>query len=409
MRFNAVRVAGRHDLIRPVLRIAGVVLLVLVIGVALAWVTSPDPRGNPASFEAEALMPTIAPLDQAVTLAQRRKADGTIATYLVVGLAEGEIKAIDLEELGAERTDDPFAALASLEPDALRPARLADAMILSFAIGELLPAAGAGTHHIATGTNFAAHAEEAGSGSVFQFPKFGAASPARATVSADPDILLDYEVELCLRFDRAITSLADFDAATKGLFLCGDFTDRATLARMADPDNLDSGSGFSDAKSREDFFPSGALLVIPRDLNAFVAGERFTTSVNGQPRQDARGSEMTLDFRSLMEKALADMDRPRFRYQGSNHRLTPGGRVMADTVLMSGTAEGVIFTPPTRADMIEGLLDWAGSGARLSPRDAVVERFIANEQASHHFLQPGDVVEFAATHLGTIHVQVTGE
>jgi hypothetical protein len=76
---------------------------------------------------------------------------------------------------------------------------------------------------------------------------------------------------------------------------------------------------------------------------------------------------------------------------------------------MSGTAEGVIFTPPTRADMIEGLLDWAGSGARLSPRDAVVERFIANEQASHHFLQPGDVVEFAAAHLGTIQVQVTGE
>lgn len=391
------------------LRIAGGVLLVLFVGVALAWATSPDPRGNPASFEAEPVMPAIAPLDRAVTLAQRRRADGSIATYLVVGLAEGRVRAIDLAELGAEQADDPFAALASLGEDALRPARLAAAPILGFGMGELLPAAGPGAHHIATGTNFTAHAEEAGSDSVFQFPKFGAASPARTTVRADPDILLDYEVELCLRFDRPIASLADFDAATKGLFLCGDFTDRATLARMADPDNLDSGSGFSDAKSRADFFPSGALLVIPRDLDAFVAEERFTTAVNGQPRQDARGGEMTLDFRALMAKALADMDRPRFRYRRENHRLTPGGRVTAGTVLMSGTAEGVIFTPPTRADVIEGLLDWAGSGARLKARDAVVERFIANEQASRHFLQPGDLVEFASAHLGTIAVEVTGE
>ena len=391
------------------LRIAGGVLLVLVVGVALAWATSPDPRGNPASFEAEPVMPAIAPLDRAVTLAQRRRADGSIATYLVVGLAEGQVRAIDLAELGAEQADDPFAALASLGEGALRPARLAAAPILGFGMGELLPAAGPGAHHIATGTNFTAHAEEAGSDSVFQFPKFGAASPARTTVRADPDILLDYEVELCLRFDRPIASLADFDAATKGLFLCGDFTDRATLARMADPDNLDSGSGFSDAKSRADFFPSGALLVIPRDLDAFVAEERFTTAVNGQPRQDARGGEMTLDFRALMAKALADMDQPRFRYRRENHRLTPGGRVTAGTVLMSGTAEGVIFTPPTRADVIEGLLDWAGSGARLKARDAVVERFIANEQASRHFLQPGDLVEFASAHLGTIAVEVTGE
>ena len=391
------------------LRIAGVVLLVLVIGVALAWITSPDPRGNQASFEPEPIVPGIAPLDQAVTLAQRRRSTGAIATYLVVGLENDTVRAIDLAELGAEPLDDPFAALASLAPDALRPGRLADAPILTFALGELLPAAGPGTRHVATGTNFAAHAEEAGSESVFQFPKFGAASPAKTTVRADPDILLDYEVELCLRFDRPVTSLADFDAASKGLFLCGDFTDRATLVRMADPDNLDSGSGFSDAKSRADFFPSGALLVIPRDLAAFVKAERFTTAVNGEPRQDARGSEMILDFRALAAKALADMDQPRFRYRGSNHALAPTPRFTPQTVLMSGTAEGVIFTGPTRGDVIEGLVDWIVGGARLAPLDAVRERFIANEMASRHFLQPGDRVDYASSSLGTIRVEVTGD
>ncbi|MCL4671914.1 MAG: fumarylacetoacetate hydrolase family protein [Sphingomonadaceae bacterium] len=396
-------------MVRQAMRIAGLVLLLIIAGLAIAWATAPDPRGNPASFEADPLMPGIAPLEEAVTLAQRRKTDGTVATYLVIGLAEGQVRAIDLAALGADDVADPFAALASLDAEALRPNRLAEAPILTFTLAELLPAAGNGTRHVATGTNFAAHAEEAGSDSVFQFPKFGQASGAQTTVRADPDILIDYEVELCLRFDRPVASLADFDAATKGLFLCGNFTDRATLARMADPDNLDSGTGFSDAKSREDFFPAGALLVIPRDLAAFVAQERMTTAVNGQPRQDARGGEMTLDFRGLSEKALGDMDQPRFRYRGASHRLAPAGTLTPATVLMSGTAEGVIFTPPTRADMIEGLVDWALGGGRVTPTRAVIERFIANELATRHFLQPGDRVDFASSRLGTIRVDVTGE
>ncbi|WP_324261515.1 fumarylacetoacetate hydrolase family protein [Altererythrobacter sp. H2] len=396
-------------MVRQAARIAGIVLLILVIGVALAWATSPDPRGNRASFEAEPLTPVIAPLDEAFTLAQRQRSDGSIATYLVIGLERDVVRGIDLAALGAEPLADPFAALASLPAEAARPATLAEQPILTFSIADLLPAAGPGTRHVATGTNIAAHAEEAGSDTVFQFPKFGAASPALTTVRAGDDVLLDYEVELCMRFDRPVASASDFDAAQKGLFLCGDFTNRATLARMADPDNLDSGRGFSDAKSGPDFFPSGALLVIPRDWRAFVDQERFTTTVNDQPRQDARGREMTLDFRALAEKALSEPDQARFVYREAMHRLAPAGRIMPDMVLMSGTAEGVIFTPPSRADMIEGVLDWALGGGRLALRHAVIERFIANERKSGHFLQPGDRVGFASTHLGTIHVDVTGD
>ena len=33
-----------------------------------------------------------------------------------------------------------------------------------------------------------------------------------------------------------------------------------------------------------------------------------TTAVNGEPRQDARGGEMILDFRDLTAKALADTE-----------------------------------------------------------------------------------------------------
>lgn len=384
-----------------------VLALVAVIGLAAAWATSPDPKGNPASFEDAALDMRLAPLSEAVTLAQFAGADGKPATLLVTGFDAGGVSGIALKELGAAQTGNPLRDLASLQS---LPGTLPAGPRMRLPYAALLPSAPGGGVHIGTGTNFPEHAEEANSGAVFQFPKFGAATPARTRIAARPGILLDYEVELCMRFDRDIASLADFDAATKGVFLCGDFTNRNALVELADPDNLDSGYGFSDAKSGPLHFPSGPVVVVPRDWKTFVAGVRMTTAVNGAPRQDARGAEMVLDFRALVAKVLGDMEHPRFLYRGSFHRLAPQGRIKADMTLMSGTSEGVIFTPPSRADMIEGLLAYAGAGGPLAGAglvDMVKREFLANELASGHFLQPGDRVVHASDRLGDIVVTVS--
>lgn len=383
-----------------------VLALVAVIGLAAAWATSPDPKGNPASFEEAALDSGLAPMSEALTLAQFAGADGRPATLLVTGFDTAGVTGIALKDLGAAQTGNPLRDLASLQglPDTL-PA----GPRLRLPYDALLPSAPGGAVHIGTGTNFPEHAEEANSGAVFQFPKFGTATPARTRIAARPGILLDYEVELCMRFDRDIASLADFDAATKGVFLCGDFTNRNALVELADPDNLDSGSGFSDAKSGPGHFPSGPFLVVPRDWKRFVADARMTTAVNGERRQDARGGEMVMDFRALVAKALGDMQRPRFLYRGGFYPLAPQGRITADMTLMSGTSEGVIFTPPSRADMIEGLLAYAGAGGPLSGAgliDMVKREFLANELASGHFLQPGDRVVHGSDRLGNIVVEV---
>jgi 2-keto-4-pentenoate hydratase/2-oxohepta-3-ene-1,7-dioic acid hydratase in catechol pathway len=328
---------------------------------------------------------------------------------LVLGFDDQDLRAVNLSEQADKFGFDPFAVLASFSQEELgRVAEKGD-LLRSYSIADLITAAPLGDRHIGTGTNFPEHAEEASSDSVFQFPKFGRAGPPRTSVQARDDILLDYEVELCMRFDRDIISLQDFDAAMKGIFLCGDFTDRTKLMRLVDIDNLDSGRGFSDAKSRIDFYPAGPFLVVPRDWKSFVAAERFTTSVNGEPRQDARGGEMTLDFRALTEKALGDMDRQRFLYADEYYTLAPGHRIDAEMTLMSGTAEGVIFTQPSRADFIEGGLAYLFSARWLvgkGPVPTVIETFLANEVDSGHFLQPGDVVEHRSSHLGTIEVQV---
>ena len=388
------------------------IAVILALGGLLAfglWATSPDPLGNPATFEEAELELSVRPLDEAITLAQVERSDGEIATLLVLDFDATAVTAIDLQALGANSTASPFEALASIDL-----ANLADEVVgtdarETVAIADLLPAAGTGDRHIATGTNFPEHAEEASSDQVFNFPKFGMATPARTTVTADPEMLLDYEIEMCMIFDRPIRSVEDFDQAVKGFFLCGDFTDRATLVRLVDPDNLDSGHGFSDAKSGPDFYPSGPFLVIPRDWRSFIAEERMTTAVNNEPRQDARGAEMTLDFRELAAQALTDMDRPRFLYQDSYHRLSPVPYIASGMTLMSGTSEGVIFTGPTRGDIIEGAAWHLFSGRIFSGETAissVIEVFLANEMESGQFLQEGDVVHYRSRSMGDIIIEV---
>ncbi|MBY6211285.1 fumarylacetoacetate hydrolase family protein [Microbulbifer agarilyticus] len=382
---------------------------VLATGLFSIWVTSPDPQYNPASFEDVPLEMSLAPLEEAVTLAQFHDQEGQTRTMIVLDMKDGAVTGIDLEKLGGSRTNDPFEALAAADISCLRAGQCADLSVSTIDVDELLPSGSSGTLHIGTGTNFPEHAEEANSSSVFQFPKFGPASTARTQVRVNPGILLDYEVELCIRFDRDLTTPQQFDEAVKGIFLCGDFTNRNALINLADPDNLDSGSGFSDSKSGPDFFPTGPFLVIPNDWKAFVSNVRMTTSVNDSNRQDARGSEMTLDFKSLVDKAFSDMKKPRFLYRDGYVKLTSTGTIPSSSTLMSGTAEGTIFTPPSRGDLVEAIVDYVGRGGPLAEDsflDVARRTFIANELAGKHYLQPGDIVRHGSNYLGDIVVEV---
>lgn len=392
-------------------RYFAIFLASIIAILVVAWATSPDPKLNPASFEDEPLTATIAPLDEAITLAQYTGANGQTVTLQVLKFAGETVTGIDLSSLGATPSDDPFATLASANAAPITAETADNYTTIEVAISDLLPSGTNGTQHIGTGTNFPEHAAESNSQSVFQFPKFGPATPARTQVAVGivGDILLDYEVELCMRFDRDITSVADFDEAVKGLFLCGDFTNRHMLVSLADPDNLDSGYGFSDAKSGAGYYPTGPFLVIPKDWAALTKKLRMTTSVNGQPRQDARGEEMILDFRQLSKKALDDMSEPRFLYRKEFHFLAKDHGIDTSTTLMSGTSEGVIFTPPTRGDIIEGLLHYVSLGGPLSDKtflDVVRDTFINNEIDSGHFLKFGDIVRHGSNYLGDIEVQV---
>ena len=135
----------------------------------------------------------------------------------------------------------------------------------------------------------------------------------------------------------------------------------------------------------------------------------MTTQLNGEPRQDARGGEMTLDFRQLIQKALSDMGEARFLYKDERVSLAQGAKIGRDMTLMSGTSEGVIFTSPTRGDYVSALANYLVLGGPLSNAgfiDSAKTTFIANELASGHFLKPGDMVRYSSSTLGTMVVRV---
>ncbi|WP_299743174.1 fumarylacetoacetate hydrolase family protein [uncultured Tateyamaria sp.] len=401
---------------RPVLYIP---VLAALIPIALVFGIQDDPeRTNPISAEAEILKPAILPVTQGFTLALTQDEAGRPAPLLVTNLSGAEISAIDLTEHGAENTKDLFGAmrdvgerqLTMLFRQAQEPGN-AD-LTQSYGFDGLLSVAGSGNRHVASGTNFVEHAEETQSQSVFNFPKFGQPTPPVTEVTHAPGVLLDYEVELCMLFDRNIATIDDFDEAEKGLFLCGDFTDRAVLSRMIDVDNFDSGSGFSDAKSGPDFFPTGGFLVVPNDWKSFVGNERIVTFRNGQLRQDARGGEMILDFRQLTERVLADATSTRFVYQGRAHTLIEDRRISLGQVLMSGTPEGVIFMPPSWRQMTRGVIRYLWSGAFLngtSGYEGVVNSFIRDELESKRFLQPDEQITYVSASMGTVSVTVVGD
>ncbi|WP_326914661.1 fumarylacetoacetate hydrolase family protein [Sphingopyxis chilensis] len=367
-------------------------------------------RSNQISPEAKPIAPRLAPASVAFTLAQTVNDAGETVTLLVTTYEGGDtIEAIDLTTEGAPAGADIFDAIAAVGDDKLHALQMAGGSQSRYALGNLLPSGAMTDRHLATGTNFAEHAKEAGSNTVFNFPKFGKPSPARTTLVVHPGTLMDYEVEISVRFDRDVASLADFEAARKGFFLCGDFTDRATLLREIDPQNVPSGRGFSDAKSGPDYFPTGPFLVVPHDWRAFVKDERIVTRVNGTVKQDARGSAMILDFEALVAKALTNGGGGNYTYKGSKVPLLEQDTIPRGAAVMSGTSEGVLFMPPMPEDKKGGIIDHILLGRFLrgkSPFFSVINRFVRNELKAGRYMKVGDTVEHLSSTMGALVVRL---
>jgi len=252
--------------------------------------------------------------------------------------------------------------------------------------------------HVAVGTNYAEHADEAGTTRPFLFPKRVQPGVSGDAVSAGSG-LLDYEVEL------AVIPLEPLTAAAPprflGLLLSNDFTDRETLMHAVDRKDVESGKGFTTGKSFPGFLPVGGLLVIPRDYRVFAASLELQLFVNDGLRQRALVSEMVWDFDKVLAQALSRKD-VRWDHRGDQVALFEGEAIAPRTLILTGTPHGTVFSGVPTGVIASGIFRWLLGGWEKSPPEQVIESYIASAREAGAYLQPGDEVLIHVERLGQI-------
>lgn len=300
--------------------------------------------------------------------------------------------------LGAD-CDDPISAYATHGYEGLRHAA-ANAPCVTVSLDALALPVALTPSHIAVGTNFPEHAKESSvTDGPFLFPKEVEPTLFNAPIPAG-DALLDYEVELCF------VALSDVDLSKPvdcmGILLCNDVTDRATLMRHINPDNITSGKGFTTGKSAPGYLPVGNLFVIPRDLRSFIAGVELSLTRNGVVKQSARQSDAIWGFDQLLSETL------KRQYLSWDHRgqtvglAVKSGVIPARTGILAGTPEGTIFKGLNKSAIPLGVMDWLLGGWSKPVTHWIVERHIAQERRAKSYLQAGERVCISVEHLGEL-------
>jgi 2-keto-4-pentenoate hydratase/2-oxohepta-3-ene-1,7-dioic acid hydratase in catechol pathway len=277
----------------------------------------------------------LAPVADTLTFARTRDND----VLLVAALDQKGVVAVNLTEFFDAKGIDTLALYRNLGSEVIRTALDSEVTFIEWeALGlpfEPRPQA------VAAGTNFAAHAEEVGlDEGPFLFPKIS--KPSAWNDTLPESARLDYEVELCA---VPIDDYAIEKPSALGVTLCNDFTDRWDLVRTIDLDGPLGRTGFADGKSGERRLPLGALLVVPQELDTFLDGVALGLAVNGDLRQQGRGSQMIWNASKVMQETLHQCDQP-YQYQGAELSLTECGAIKAGTVVMLGTPDGVAFQMP---------------------------------------------------------------
>ncbi len=233
---------------------------------------------------------------------------------------------------------------------------------------------------VAAGLNYAAHAEEAGGGDVFLFPKpVAPTAPYGQVVAPDGVTLLDYEVELgfVLLADvdlRALPSRDEF-LGKAAFFVANDVSDREPIIRhkaLRGP-----GTGFVEAKGQPGFLPLGPWMVRGTELFAALAacgadglGIRLAVDEGDgfRVRQDASTASMILDPLEFLGKIAEEIRRGGLRtpmpvLRDGRARHYPlavdaqAPRLPAGSLVLTGTPDGVALQAPVPLALLaRGLL-----------------------------------------------------
>lgn len=278
---------------------------------------------------------------------------------------------------------------------------------------------------VSTGLNYAAHAEEAGGGEVFLFPKPAAPTSGYTRVAARDGVLLfDYEVELAfvLLEDIDLTAPPSRDdfLAGSAFFLSNDLSDREEIIKHAAFSG--PGTGFVEAKGQPGFFPAGPWMVRGTDLFAAVEacgggglGLRLAVQSGGRTemRQSASTALMIVKPWELIGYLaewikeygrrtpmpfVRDGEERFYPFAiGDAHPILPAG-----SIIQTGTPEGVALTAPRPL----GLTLRALLRLRSPFQQFLLEERARVEAGGTRYLTSGDEVLAEIDGLGAQHFEI---
>lgn len=354
-----------------------------------------------------AVLPTpIKDIRSALTLSRFPK-DGQVHILAVLKDSARVLTGVDLSQLLNRSEANPFALIKGINPDSLANAIQQSMQRTRVAYDQLLPAV-TGSKHVALGINYDEHGKETGIDAPFLFPKLVATDAAIHHLQYNPDWLLDHEVELGVVFGEPVLSEQGLDQVPVGFLVINDYTDRATLLRKIDSDNLKSGKGFPEGKSKPGFMPTGPYVVIPRDWRAFVKEVELTLSVNGQTRQKERASAMVWDISRTIRETLATKGEKRWTFNDQPVGLIPAGSFPKETILMTGTPAGVVFNSPSGLFITGSVVKYIFTLRffTMSMKKFILSSYLNNQRNEKKYLKPGDQVTTHVTYLGAIYTSV---
>ena len=270
---------------------------------------------------------------------------------------------------------------------------------------------------VSTGLNYAAHAEEAGGGDVFLFPKPAAPTRPYGRVHAPAGVtLLDYEVELAFVLLEALDPMAPPSETEllerTAFFLSNDVSDREAIIRNA---ALSGGSsGFPEAKGQPGFFPTGPWMVRGTELfdaaracGAQGLGLQLYVGEESAPRQDADTTRMILAPHQLIARIGSWIEEHGvrstmpFRRPGAAAAHYPFAvgeplRLPAGSIVQTGTPEGVALNAPSPLGVtLRGLVRLRGPFSQF-----LVEEKARVARGGTRYLAPGDRVRARIDGLG---------
>lgn len=363
---------------------------------------------TPLSHKPVAVMGTVSIADPSEALSFARfSKNGHAALMLVETYQDNKVQGKDLSTLFDGSIDDPISLLQkyTYAEIQLATSKSAGLETVTVPVADLLMPVTLTDDHIAAGTNFPAHAEEATvEDGPFLFPKRVVPTNARSSLSAGKG-LLDFEVELC--FVAIDTVNISSKQGRVGLLLCNDFTDREKLMHHLDAFDVTSGKGFTTGKSAPGFMPVGNLFVVPKDHRTFSEPLNLTLYHNGELAQQATQSDAIWNFDDLLAQIKLRSETS-WEYQGEQVSLAVNeGDISPRTAILAGTPDGTLFKGLPMKFQALGALDWVFGGWSKPLPHWIVNRYVDNAKAEEFYLQAGDKVEIHVEGLGEITTSIT--